>query len=88
MLSQPRPPGSAWALRGARDPFQLPAEAIQEAALLPTQAEVQFLSSRPLGKFAVETDTLLKVLLRAGVTAGTEDYSEAACHAHCPLEHE
>lgn len=52
---------------------------------------MQFLSSRPLGKFAVETDTLLKVLLRAGVTAGrarSEDYSEAARHAHCPLEHE
>lgn len=84
-------PGLTQALRGGLELFQLPAEAMREAALLPTQAEAQFLSSRPLGKFTVETDTLLKVLLRPGVAAGragSEDYSGAASQAHCPLKRE
>lgn len=79
--------GAAWGL-GA---LPAAAESMCEAALLPTQAEVQFLRSWSLGKFTVETDTLLKVLLRPGVTAGragSEDYSGAACRAHCPPKHE
>lgn len=59
------------------------------AASLPAQAEPQFLSSWLLGKFTVETDTLLKVLLHPGVTAGRaglEDYTAAARRAHCPLK--
>lgn len=80
------PAGSAQLLQGGSG-----AEAIREATSLPTPVEEQFLSSRLLGKFTVETDTLLKVLLHAGVTAGragSEDYSGAARRAHCPPKHE
>lgn len=87
----PVPRGQPGRYGGLRTPSSCLLKQFTRLLFLPTQAEVQFLSSRPLGKFAVETDTLLKVLLRAGVTAGrarSEDYSEAARHAHCPLEHE